>query len=121
MGTFRRTKSGRRAAFKACRRTTRRRRSPCGRIRADYLSRNAQNDPDFGYYGSNTTFITLNDRTRQKVEYAPLHPWINQPVASTRLWNMDASIGKTFPIGERMGFQVKARRGRCSFSARFSW
>jgi hypothetical protein len=75
---------------------------------ADYLSRNAQNDPNFGYYGSNTAFVTLNNGTRQEVEYAPLHPWINQPVASTRLWNMDASIGKTFPIGERMGFQVKA-------------
>jgi hypothetical protein len=32
---------------------------------------------------------------------SPLHPWINQPILSTNLWNVDASINKTSPSGKR--------------------
>ncbi len=72
---------------------------------ADYPSRNAQNDPNYGYYGSNTVFIQLKDGTRQEVGFAPLHPWINQFLPSTWLWMTDASLSKTFAITE--GFRVR--------------
>lgn len=75
---------------------------------ADYASRNARTDPNYGYYGGNTVFITLKDGTRQEVAYAPLHPWINQFVASTWLWNTDAALFKSIQFTERVRLRFQA-------------
>ncbi|MGE5644245.1 MAG: carboxypeptidase-like regulatory domain-containing protein [Acidobacteriota bacterium] len=75
---------------------------------------NASNyDPNYGYYGGNTEFVTLKDGTIQEVwkdgaQYSgTLHPWRNQPVMSTRIWSTDAALFKTFRIGERMNLKVQ--------------
>jgi hypothetical protein len=39
---------------------------------------------------------------------SPLHPWINQAMRSTNLWNVDAALVKNFAIGERYNFRVQA-------------
>jgi hypothetical protein len=75
---------------------------------ANYASLNENNDPNYGYYGSNTVFIKLKDGTTQEVDYGALHPWRNQPIASSRLWGTDASIFKTFSIKERAKLRVQA-------------
>jgi hypothetical protein len=38
---------------------------------------------------------------------SPLHPWINQPILSTGLWNCDAAIFKSFSIKERAKLRVQ--------------
>jgi hypothetical protein len=77
---------------------------------ADYANRNRTNDPNFGYYGSNTVIVPLANGTTQEVAYGAIHPWINQPIGSTNTWVLDASVNKTFVITERirMRFQVDA-------------
>jgi hypothetical protein len=81
---------------------------------ADYLSRSAATDPNYGNYGTNFVFLPV---TNQAAPYrltlngatagSPLHPWINQPILSTNLWNCDASISKTFSIGERVRVRMQ--------------
>jgi hypothetical protein len=73
----------------------------------NYRTLNNSNDPNYGYYGSNTEFITLKDGTRQPVTKQDLHPWRNQPVLSTMIWSTDASLSKNFPFRERMGLKVQ--------------
>jgi hypothetical protein len=75
---------------------------------ADYRSRTSATDPIYGYYGGNTVFIKLNDGTTQEVGLGSLHPWMNQPVASTRQWNCDAALFKTFNITEQVKLRVQA-------------
>jgi hypothetical protein len=76
---------------------------------------NAANyDPMYGYYGTNTEFVTLKDGTVQPVnkdgyQYSgSLHPWRNQPIMSTWTWSTDASLFKNFRFGERMGLRIQA-------------
>jgi hypothetical protein len=73
----------------------------------DYPSRNAQNDPNYGYYGTNMVSIPVSNGTKQEVTYGALHPWINQPVASTNTWNMSASVNKTFRLSERARLRLQ--------------
>jgi hypothetical protein len=85
---------------------------------ANYNSLNSSNDPNYGYYGSNTVFITMKDGSVQEVEkswngdvysgFGALHPWINQPILSTNTWTVDASITKNFAIRERFNLRLQA-------------
>ncbi|MBS1829268.1 MAG: carboxypeptidase regulatory-like domain-containing protein [Acidobacteria bacterium] len=85
---------------------------------ANYGSLNPNNDPNYGYYGSNTVFVKMKDGSIQEVEkswngdvysgFGALHPWINQPVLSTNTWTVDASITKNFAISERFRVRVQA-------------
>jgi hypothetical protein len=43
-----------------------------------------------------------------ETNYAPLHPYRNQYIASTNSWNCDASIFKSFSITERARLRVQA-------------
>jgi hypothetical protein len=74
---------------------------------ADYATRNAQNDRNYGYYGSNTVGITVSNGTRQEVTYGALHPWINQPMSSTNTWNLSASVNKSFRITEGVKLRLQ--------------
>jgi hypothetical protein len=74
---------------------------------ADYPSRNAQNDPNYGYYGTNTVSIPVSNGTRQEVAYGALHPWIYQPIASTNTWLLNTSLKKTFRLTERVGLRLQ--------------
>jgi hypothetical protein len=65
-------------------------------------------DPNYGYYGTNNVFVTLKDGTQQPIDQGGIHPWINQPVMSTRSWGTDASLFKNFKFGERMGLKIQA-------------
>ncbi|HWR50929.1 MAG TPA: carboxypeptidase-like regulatory domain-containing protein [Bryobacteraceae bacterium] len=74
---------------------------------ADYLSRNANNDPNYPYYGTNTIKVKLKDGTTRETGFGALHPWINQPLASTRIWTTDAGLFKAFSIREGMKLRVQ--------------
>lgn len=74
---------------------------------ANYQSASAKTDPLYGYYGSNTVWIPLNDGTLQQVGFGGLNPFINQPVLSTWLSNWDASMFKSFSIKERAKLRVQ--------------
>ena len=74
---------------------------------ANYPSLNANIDPMYAYYGTNTVWIPLNDGTQQRIAWGGLNPLINQPVLSTFLWNCDASIFKSFQIKERVKLRVQ--------------
>jgi hypothetical protein len=83
---------------------------------ADYASRSAATDPLYTLYGNNFTYIPLTDTsTPVRVTLngsnpptgAPLHPWINQAIRSTNLWNCDAAMSKNFSIKERAKLRVQ--------------
>jgi len=83
---------------------------------ADYASRSAATDPNYTFYGNNYVFIPLTDTTTpvrvtlngsQPPTGSPLHPWINQPILSTNLWNCDAAISKNFAIKERLRLRMQ--------------
>ena len=61
----------------------------------------------YGYYGTNTVWIPLNDGTLQQVGYGAVNPFINQPVLSTWLSNWDASLFKSLSIKERAKLRVQ--------------
>jgi hypothetical protein len=81
--------------------------SPLNPYPANYPSLNAKIDPNYGYYGTNTVFLPLKDGTIQQVAYGGLNPYINQPVLSSNLWNLDASMFKSFNIKERAKLRVQ--------------
>ena len=64
-------------------------------------------DPNYGRYGSNTELLTLKDGSVQEVDKGDLHPWRNQPILSSMLWNMDASIFKSFQIKESLRLRLQ--------------
>jgi hypothetical protein len=73
----------------------------------NYPSLNSKTDPLYGYYGTNTVWIPLNDGTLQQVGYGAVNPFINQPVLSTWLSNWDASLFKSLSIKERAKLRVQ--------------
>jgi hypothetical protein len=82
--------------------------APLNPYPANYPDLNSDIDPMYDYYGGSTVWVTLNDGTRQEVTYNPgLHPWQNQYLPSTRLWNTDASLVKNFPIKERVKLRIQ--------------
>jgi hypothetical protein len=67
------------------------------------------NDPMYGYYGTNTVWVTLKDGTRQRVTYNDnLNPWRNQYFPGPRQWNMDASLFKVIAITESVRVRFNA-------------
>jgi len=59
-------------------------------------------DPNFQFYETNNTFVTLRNGTVQRLNMdTNLHPWRNQIAVGPREWGLDASLFKTVPIGER--------------------
>lgn len=85
---------------------------------ADYPNRTGATDPNYGYYGSNYIFVPVTDST-EKYRLSmdgltpgdgvgsPLSPWNNQPILSTNLWGCDASMFKSFNIGERAKLRLQ--------------
>ena len=74
---------------------------------ANYGSLNAQNDPNYGLYGTNTVVVTLANGAKQQVAYGGLNPWINQPITSTNTWSFDSSLNKSFHLNERVRLRVQ--------------
>jgi hypothetical protein len=81
---------------------------------ADYRNRSAATDPNYGYYGSNYIWFNLTDTaTPYRFNYtgnqtgSPLHPWNNQFLRSSNLWNCDAGIFKSFSIKERAKLRLQ--------------
>jgi len=74
---------------------------------ADYLTRDPSTDPNYGYYGSNTVFVPLNDGSTVTTSYGAINPFINNYVASTRLWSVDASLGKNFQLNEHFRLRMQ--------------
>jgi hypothetical protein len=74
---------------------------------ANYASLSAQTDPNYGFYGSNTVVVPLTNGTMQQIAYGALHPWINQPIASTNTWSFDSSLNKSFHFKERIRLRVQ--------------
>lgn len=75
---------------------------------ANYASLNEDIDPNYGYYGTNLVTMKLNNGDTVDVDKGDLHPWIHQPALSTWLSNMDAAIGKNFPIREGINLRFQA-------------
>jgi hypothetical protein len=75
---------------------------------ADYRSRSSATDPLYGLYGTSRARIPLDNGQVVETNYAPLHPYRNQYIASTNSWNCDASIFKSFSITERARLRVQA-------------
>jgi hypothetical protein len=67
---------------------------------ADYLSRSSSTDPMYGFYGTNTLWIPLNNGTVQRTTWSGLDPLRQQFLPSTLQWGMDASLFKAVPITE---------------------
>ena len=81
---------------------------------ADYASRSAATDPNYGNYGTNYIWLPVTDDTKPyrinltgNSTGSPLSPWINQPILSTNLWNCDAALFKSFSIKERVKFRLQ--------------
>ncbi|MBI4873307.1 MAG: carboxypeptidase regulatory-like domain-containing protein [Acidobacteria bacterium] len=64
-------------------------------------------DPNAPYYGTNTVFVPLKDGTVYRGAWGGLGPLRNQYVESRGLWNLSASLFKTFPLGERFRLRVQ--------------
>ncbi len=81
---------------------------------ADYRSRTAATDPNYGNYGSNYIWLPVTNQTslyRMSMggssTGSPLHPWINQPILSTKVWNCDAVLFKSFSFTEQVKLRVQ--------------
>ncbi|MGE5646719.1 MAG: carboxypeptidase regulatory-like domain-containing protein [Acidobacteriota bacterium] len=82
---------------------------------ANYRSLNAGNDPNYGYYGSNTVWLPVSDDTKPyeigqdgNTMGSPLSPWINQAVLAPSNWTIDSSLFKSFNMGtERVKLRVQ--------------
>lgn len=81
---------------------------------ADYLSRSPTTDPNYGNYGNNYIWLPVTDQAalyrlnlNANSAGSPLHPWINQPVLSTNVWNCDAALFKSFSIKERAKLRMQ--------------
>jgi hypothetical protein len=75
---------------------------------ADYLNRSGATDPLYGFYGTNTAFVTLKDGTSQRTTWAGLAPLRQQYLPSVRQWALDASLFKTIPITEQFRLRFNA-------------
>jgi hypothetical protein len=74
---------------------------------ANYLSLTSKTDPNYGNYGTNNVYIPLNNGVSQLSSYGALNPYINQFMASTNIWSVDASIDKNFHVTERVQLRVQ--------------
>ena len=63
----------------------------------------------YGFYGTNTVWIPLNNGTVARTTFNDnLHPWRQQYFPSVRQWSMDAALFKTIPIAERFRLRFNA-------------
>jgi len=85
---------------------------------ADYNSRSGATDPNYDNYGSNIGFLPVTDSsTPYQIDLtpynasspagSPLSAWNNQPMLSTNLWNVDASMFKSFSIKEKAKLRLQ--------------
>ena len=92
--------------------------SPLWPYPADYNSRSGATDPNYDNYGSNIGFLPVTDSsTPYQIDLTPLNSgspagsplsaWNNQPMLTTNLWNVDASMFKTFSIKERVKLRLQ--------------
>jgi hypothetical protein len=66
-------------------------------------------DPNFAFYGTNTTFVPLNNGTLQRTTFNDnLHPWRQQYLPSSRQWGLDSSVFKIIPITESVRLRFNA-------------
>jgi hypothetical protein len=66
-------------------------------------------DPLAPYYGTNTVWVPMKDGSLERIAYDDrLHPLRNQFFPSVRSWNVDASLFKQIPIGERFRVRFNA-------------
>jgi hypothetical protein len=67
-------------------------------------------DPAAGYYEQNYAWVTLADGTTQRVNSPDngLHPWRNQFLSGLNSWDLNASLFKNVPLGERMNLRFQA-------------
>ena len=66
-------------------------------------------DPLYPFYESNVVWVPLKDGTLQRVGFDNnLHPWRNQFILANWGWEQDASLYKTFRIGERLQARLNA-------------
>lgn len=75
---------------------------------ADYLSRSAAGDPLYGFYGTNTVWVTLKNGVVQRTTWTGLAPLRQQYIPSVRQWGLDASLFKTIPFTERFHARLNA-------------
>ena len=77
----------------------------------------AATDPNYANYGTSNIWLPITDdpesNTYRMGLYggyigSPVHPWINQPVLSTKLWSFDTALFKSFSISERAKLRVQA-------------
>jgi hypothetical protein len=68
-----------------------------------------RSDPMYGFYGTNTVWLTLKDGSQQRIAYNDnLHPWRNQFLPSVRQWGLDASLFKRVRLNERFSLRFNA-------------
>ena len=91
--------------------------SPLFPYPADYNKRSAATDPNYENYGTSNIWLPITDdpesNTYRMNLYggyvgSPVHPWINQPILSTKLWSFDTALFKSFSIRERVKLRVQA-------------
>jgi hypothetical protein len=75
---------------------------------ADYLSRTAGSDPNFNFYGTNTTYVQLKNGTNQRTTVTGLLPLRQQYLPSVLQWGLDASLFKTVMISENVRVRLNA-------------
>jgi hypothetical protein len=82
---------------------------PAGEPLLPWPERPNPSDPNYQFYGTNTTWVTLKDGTVQRTTFNDgLHPWRQQYFPSVRSWGLDASLFKTVPITERVNLRFNA-------------
>jgi hypothetical protein len=74
---------------------------------ANYPSLSPDTDPKYDLYGTSDVLFNLNDGSTGRANKADLHPWINNYVPSSWLFNTDASIYKVFRFSERIQLRVQ--------------
>lgn len=66
-------------------------------------------DPMLPFYGTNTTWVPLNDGSQQQIAYNNgLLPLRNQFAPGVPLWGLDASVFKVIPITEQVRLRFNA-------------
>ncbi|MBI1897508.1 MAG: hypothetical protein HYS04_13435 [Acidobacteria bacterium] len=82
---------------------------PAGQPLLPWPANPSRSDPMYGFYGTNTVWVPLNDGSVQRLAYNDnLHPWRNQYLPGVRRWGLDASLFKMIPINERFKVRFNA-------------
>jgi len=69
----------------------------------------SRSDPNYAYYETNTTWVTLKNGTQQRIAMdTNLHPWRNQFKLGPKIWSLDASLFKRVAVTERVSMRFNA-------------